>query len=109
MATYPSTYISRTSPAKPDAGIRVDIADDATPRYRKISAGAVIAMNLVHEWMPSADYAALVSFIELNGYGPHTLTLRGIDYSITLLNDPEVTDHRGDKMMVQVPAIGTVV
>lgn len=105
MPAYPDTYISRNSTISADAGIRADVADDGTILYRKDRAGTAYALTIVHEWITQAEYDALLAFIATNGYGPHTLTLKGINFTITLINEPEITDHRGNLYMVTTKAL----
>lgn len=109
MAAYPQIFISRSSSAKPDAGIRVEVADDGTAKFRKDRAVTAFALTILHEWIDQTDLDALDAFIAANGYGPHTFSLRGINYSITLINDPEVVEHKGGLHMVRVEAIGVKV
>lgn len=109
MATYPQTYISRTSKATPDAGIVISVAADGTLKFRKDRSTEAYAFTIVHEWLSQSEYDALLSFISTNGFGPHDFTLHGVDYSITLSNMPEVVDYKGSLRMVQVNALGTAV
>lgn len=105
MSAYLTTYISRTSTLTPDAGVRADVADDGTLLFRRDRASTAFALVIVHEWITQAEYDALVAFIDSNGYGPHTLTLKGIDLVITLINEPEIVDHRGNLFMVNQKAL----
>lgn len=106
MATYPSLHISRTTTVDPAAGIQAEVADDGTLKFRKDGSVTAFAILIVHEWLDDTDLATLKSFISSNGYGPHSFTVRGTEYTITLINDPKVTEHRGSVQMVQVPALG---
>lgn len=108
MAAYPTTYISRTSSAVPDAGIRAEAADDGTIKFRKDRDVAAYGLQIVHEMLSQADYDALLAFIDANGFGPHTLTLHGVDYVITLINLPEQVDRKGSRYMVVAKAIGVL-
>ncbi len=105
MAAYPDTYLSRNSTLAPDAGIRAEAADDGTIKFRRDQAATNYAVVIQHEWITQAEYDALLAFIDTNGYGPHTLTLKGIDLVITLINEPEIASHRGNLYMVQAKAL----
>lgn len=105
MAAYPATFISRTSGIEPDAGIRADAADDGTIMFRKLRAGTAYAITIVHEWITQAQYDSLLDFLVAEGFGPHTLTLKGHNYSITLLNEPAPVDQRGHLYMVTAKAL----
>ena len=56
MAAYPMTNVSRTSKATPDAGIRVEVADDGTLKYRRDKTGVDYAIRIVHEWITETEF-----------------------------------------------------
>jgi hypothetical protein len=96
MAAYPNEYISRQSTITPDAGIRAEAADDGTILYRKDQPGTNYGLVIMHELVTQAWYDdTLLAFIEANGFGPHTLTFKGIDLVLTLINEPEIVSHKG--------------
>lgn len=101
MAAYPDTYISRDSTAAPDARIETEFADDGTIKYSRLADDVQYQVTLLHEWITVNDYQALLSWIASNGYGPHTFTLRGSNYSGTLVNEPAVRQQRGNLLMVE--------
>jgi len=106
MATYPETYISRTSSIAPDAGIRAEVADDGTIKYRRDRSVTAYGLNIVHEWISQSELDALLAFVVSNGFGPHTITLHGIDFTMTLINEPEIAERKGGQYMVVAKAIG---
>lgn len=105
MAAYIDEYISRSSTIAGDAGIKVDVAEDGTILFRKDTAFTNYALVIIHEWVTQAWFDALLEFIDTYGYGPHTLTLKGIDFIITLVNEPEIVSHKGHLYMVHVKAL----
>jgi hypothetical protein len=107
MATYPDLYISRDSTLAPDAGIRVDVADDGTILFRRDSAITNFALVIVHELLTQNDFDSLLEFIDDEGFGPHTLTLKGIPLVITLMNEPEIVSHRGNRYIVHQKALAS--
>jgi hypothetical protein len=109
MAAYPETYISRTSGISSDAGIRAEVADDGTIKYRRDRAVTAFGLQIVHEWISQSELDALLAFIVSNGFGPHTITLHGIDFSITLINEPEIAERKGGQYMVVTKAVGVKV
>lgn len=108
MAAYPDLYISRDSTISPDSGIKVDVAEDGTILYRRDSAITNFALVIVHELITASDYDDLLDFIVANGYGPHTLTLKGRDFTITLINEPEIISHRGNRYTVHAKALAVL-
>lgn len=109
MAAYPATFISRNSGVVPDAGIRTEIADDGTPVFRRDRAVTAFGLQIVHEWISQVELDALNAFVAANGYGPHTLTLHGINFSLTLINDPEIAERKGSKYNVVSKAVAVKV
>lgn len=106
MAAYPQINISRNSKIMADAGIRAEVADDDTIVFRKDRAGTAYAIEILHEWVTEAEWETIEGFPAANGYGPHTFTLHGIDFTITLINDPQLADRKGELYMVVTKAIG---
>lgn len=107
MAAYLETKISRTSKATPDAGIDVEVAEDKTLKFRGDGNVVNYALLILHEWITGDEFAAILTFLSTYGYGPHTITLHGIGYSFTLINEPEQLDRKGDLYMVQTKGLGT--
>lgn len=105
MAAYPTTFISRNSGIVPDAGIRTEIADDGTPVFRRDRAVPAYGLEILHEWISQAEYDALLAFIDTNGFGPHTLTLHGINFSLTLINLPQIAERKGSKYNIVTKAV----
>ena len=105
MAAYPTTFISRASTIVPDAGIRAEIADDGTIIFRRDRAVTAYAVQILHEWISQAELDSLEAFIDTNGFGPHTLTLHGIDLTMTLINRPEIAERRGGRYNVVTTAV----
>jgi hypothetical protein len=105
MTAYVDEYISRESTISGDAGIRAEAADDGTILFRKDQPGTNYALTIIHEWVTQAWYDELIEWIETNDYGPHTLTLKGIDFEMTLVNDPEIVQHKGHLYTVHVKAL----
>ena len=109
MAAYPQTLISRASTITPDAGIRAEIADDGTAIFRRDRAVTAYALQILHEWISQADLDALEAFIDSDGFGPHTVTLHGMNFSMTLINRPEIAERKGSKYNVVAKAVAVKV
>lgn len=105
MAAYPATNISRTSTIAPDAGIQAEPMDDGSINYQRNRAVPVYGLQIIHEWVTQAEFDAILDFIDTYGYGEHTFTLHGIDFTMTLINEPEISERRGSKYMVTAKAI----
>ena len=109
MTAYLMTNASRTSKATPDAGIRVEKADDGTVKYRRDQSEVLYAVRVLHEWITAAEFAAILALIGTNGYGPFTFTLHGLDYSGTLTNEPAALERKGDLYNVESLFVATKV
>jgi hypothetical protein len=105
MAAYPTTFISRESGIVPDAGIRTEIADDGTVIFRRDRAVPAYGLEILHEWVSQSEFDALLAFVDANGYGPHTLTLHGINFSLTLINLPQIAERKGSKYNIVSKAV----
>jgi hypothetical protein len=105
MGAYTTEYISRQSTIASDAGIRAEPADDGTILFRNDQAVTNYALGILHEWVTQEWFDDLLDWIAANGYGPHTLTLKGIDFVLTLINEPEIVSHKGHLYMVQSKAL----
>jgi len=106
MAAYLDTLVSRTSTIVPDAGIRTEVADDGTLIFRRDRSVPAYGLQIVHEWISQSEFDALLAFIDANGYGPHTVTLHGINFVVTLINEPEIAERKASRYMVVQKAVG---
>ena len=95
MAAFPTTNLSRTSKVTADAGIRTEKADDGTVKFRRVRTSTLYNVSLVYDWLDQNELDTLRSWVVTNGYGPHTFTLRTVDYLGTMTNDPMVTEQQG--------------
>lgn len=105
MAAYPDEFISRNSTMPPDKGTKADLADDNTIKYRNDGVGTNYALLIIREWVTQEWFDDHLAWIATNGDGPHTLTLKGIDLEITLINEPEIASHKGHLYMVHEKAL----
>ena len=101
MAAYLTTNASRTSSITPNAGIKTKPNDDGTIGFRRDQVAVTYDVRMVHEWITQAELDALVAFPGANGWGPHTFTLQGVNYSGTLTNEVQVLEHKGSLYMAE--------
>ena len=94
MAAYPMTRVSPLSKARPDSGLATMLADDDTEHYRRDSAATTFEVSVIHTLLSDGELATHIAWVTANGYGPHTFTLKGRNYSGSLLSDPaELSIH----------------
>jgi len=109
VAAYPMTNADKASKSLPLAGITSTFADDDTLKFRRDQASVHYQINIIHGWITRAQFNALLDFIVTNGYGPHTFTLKGIDYSGTLTNEPAELEQEGQLFKVESLFLATKV
>jgi hypothetical protein len=107
MAAYPTTNVGQESTALPDAGVSAEMGDDSTLLTRRDQSTVLYRVRLVHEALTRAEFDDLEDFIMNFGFGPHTFTFRGVNYSGTLLNVPEELDQNG--LLYRVVAVFSAV
>lgn len=107
MSAYLMTKVSQDSTVAPLAGITSSFADDDTLKFRRDQASVHYTVRLLHEWITDAEFTALVDFVASDGYGPHTFTFRGYDYTGTLTNEPARLAQRGELYSAESVFIAT--
>jgi hypothetical protein len=101
MAAYPMTQVSPLSKAVPNAGLTRMLADDDTEHYRRDKASAEFTITIIHASLTTAQFNTLLAFTAANGYGPHTFTFKGRDYTGSLLTEPAEYEVRGQLRNIQ--------
>ena len=101
VAAYPMTQVSALSKAIPDAGLAVMLADDDTEYYRRDKAKTEYTISIVHAALSTAQFDVLLAFTAANGYGPHTFTFKGRDYTGSMQNEPMEVSTQGKLRTVE--------
>ena len=112
MADYPSIGYSREkSQFNPLSGNRLDRADDGTPRIRSFFTADQYELTIHHPAISSTDKGTIESFYSLNKAAFVTFTRQtdSQQFSVLMLNPPEVRHVSGDLWDVTVKMTGAAI
>jgi hypothetical protein len=109
MSAYPSLTHDVSSSRRPRSGLKVDVAEDGTPRARTLYSATVYDFTIVHPYQSSTNRNLVTAHYAANANGSFSYTWPdgSVAHTCVYAEAPEIEWHPGG-WTVRVQLVGTV-